>query len=236
MIETGSDMAEFCVFDVAALPEDIDQSKGAERRKRLDELEHDGRLCRVRTGADGSYLLHVFIEQELPKRIAERCGEPHTTATIRTQRGEMQVRGTEDVGTFVANPERFGFKLGLGTYQMRIWEVSWEESVIAEAQKERVVSAMGSHAWKKRSRRGPWHAAIVIALLLSGFFCLGATLLGSGRAHFGWSGLAALWIGWIAAIQIIPRLLSRSDDQGAAVIEREVEMEFPRFIIQFRRD
>jgi hypothetical protein len=235
VIETGSDMAEFCLFDVAALPEDLDPNKGAERRKRLDALEHDGWLCRVRTGADGSYLLHVFVEQDLPKRISERCGEPHTTAMICTKRGEMQVRGTEDVGTTVANPERFGFKLGVGTYRVRIWEVSWPESMIAAAQKDRVVTAMGQQAWERRSRRNPWSASIIVVLMLGGMFCLIASAMKAGRAYFGWSGLAALWVAWLVAIQIIPRLLNRADDERAALLEMETQKDFPDFVIQFRQ-
>jgi len=228
-------MAEFCLFDIAALPEGFSQSHGAERRKRLDALERDGWLCRVRTGADGSYLLHVFVEQELPRRISERCGEPHTTATIRTKRGEMQVRGTEDVGTTAANPERFGFKLGLGSHQVNTWAVNWPESIVAEAQKERVVSAMGQQAWERRSRRNPWPASIVVVLMLGGMFCLIASAMKAGRAYFGWSGLAALWVAWIAAIQIIPRLLNRADDERAALIELEAQKDFPDFVIQLRQ-
>jgi|LakMenE01Jun11ns_1017448.scaffolds.fasta_scaffold9700048_2 hypothetical protein len=235
VIETGSDMAEFCLFDVAALPEDLDPSKGAEHCKRLDALEHDGWLCRVRTGADGSYLLHVFVEQELPKQISERCGKPHTTATICTKRGEMQVRGTEDVGTSLANPERFGFKLGLGKHQVRIWEVRWQESIIAEAQKDRVATAMGQQAWERRSKRNPWSASIVVVLMLGGMLCLIASAMKTGRAYFGWSGLAALWVAWLAGIQIIPRLLNRADDERAALLEVETQKDFPDFVIQIRQ-
>lgn len=232
VIETGSDMAEFCFFDVSSLSDDFDEHTANERRKLLDALEKEGRVCRIRTGADGKYLLHVYVQQELPSRLLERCRKPRVTTLITTKSGEIRVAGTEEVeslGSLIACPR---FALAPGTHQATVWKVTWPESVISRAMKERLVAAMGHHAWEQRSKRSPWFAVV---LLLGGMFCLIATAVKAGRAYFGWSGLAVLWVAWLVAIQIIPRLLNRPDDERAALLEMETQKDFPDFVIQFHQ-
>ena len=145
----------------------------------------------------------------------------------------MMAVATEDIANIEPDDPRFSFALAPGAHQVTIWKTNWPEATVAAAQKARVIGELGLPAWEKRNRRGLCQVAVVIALILGGFFCLGSTLLSAARASFGWKGLLVLWASWIAAIQIVPRLMLRTCDSRAVVLEVETAKEFPDFVIWF---
>jgi hypothetical protein len=239
VIETGSDIATLCVYDPAALAGDFDAQLEANPVNAIQKAERERQLHAISTGADGNFILHFFVGEDPPARVMKACQEPAKVQELITPRGEIRATGGENI---TRNPpdagdgsERESFRTEPGHYALKAWRAVWAEAELAEAAREREIAVIGPEAYSRRAKRGPWSALVVILLLLGGAFCIFATIASMSRGLFRWQTVVGLWVAWLALIQIVPRLLMRSDDQRATLASLNVQREFPDFVIHLTR-
>lgn len=87
----GTDVAEMALFALDSLPKN--QCPDAEQ---LDELERQGQLVRMPTGADGGYLLHAYVDEPVPPDLLQFCSmEDKLTSVFRPVSGNVAFGGLE---------------------------------------------------------------------------------------------------------------------------------------------
>jgi drug/metabolite transporter superfamily protein YnfA len=232
VIEAGSDMASLCLFDPAALTPDFQQRPAREQRKLVDTLVGTEAALRILTGGDGSFHVHVYLDEAPPEHPGELIGnKPMVTSS-----GCFCLTGEEDIRP--GDAESFGqsaLRLPPGKYSVKSWRIPQAEGAEEAAFEKRVIAEVGPEAWARSTRRSRYGVFMVIALILCGVFCGLATLSRTGRNYFGWPGLVGLWLGWLALIQIVPRLMLSTQDEKIARIMLEARKDFPAYIIYLTR-
>jgi hypothetical protein len=87
----GTDIAEMALFDVDALPQ-----KQPRNQSFIAPLVEQERLVRFPTGADGGYLLGLFINEPIPADIKRYCDlDDPLTGYFRTTGGRIAFGGSE---------------------------------------------------------------------------------------------------------------------------------------------
>lgn len=90
-LPAGTDVAEMALFDVDAipckLPCDVED---------FSLLVSQGRLIRFPTGADGGYLLHLFVDEPIPEYTKRYCrADEKLTGEFCTSEGRIAFGGLE---------------------------------------------------------------------------------------------------------------------------------------------
>ena len=89
----GTDVAAVALFASSALP-----SKRELNEKVLATLERDESMVRFSTGADGAYLLHLYVDQEIPPQISRYCVQDDLKrGRIQVSTGAIAFGGVESV-------------------------------------------------------------------------------------------------------------------------------------------
>lgn len=89
-LPAGTDVAEMAFFDADALP----QSRAGEST--VAALAASNRLIRFPTGADGGYLLHVYVDEPIPVDLQRFCqAEDCLSGVFYTSRGSVAFGGVE---------------------------------------------------------------------------------------------------------------------------------------------
>src|SRR5947209_7596025 len=71
----GTDVAEVALFSTDSLPGKRDLNGEV-----LADLERSKGMVRFPTGSDGAYLLHLYVNQEVPSSILAHCLQDDTKA------------------------------------------------------------------------------------------------------------------------------------------------------------
>jgi|GEM_PF-2118100 len=243
VIEAATDVATVCCFDPIGLPIDFEQNARTDPRGCLQTLAQEGRLWYQNTGADGSYLFHIYIDENVPSEILERCSDPKTISRFLVPSGQLVACGAEYIS---GSPQRSSDPRGgpkkysgeeetctipPGEYTFRAWRAEWPEEVFAN----RMVAALGEEDFNRRQRVGLFQGLVVCGLLLSGVVAVFATLSKTARGALGLTGLLVMWGGIILLLQIIPRLLGRMKSPGSRELEKQIEREMPNVVVQLER-
>lgn len=228
VLEAGTDIATLCFFDPAALPADFARLKSKARVQAIDGLERQGRVFRLRTGADGSSTVHVHVDEPAPavKGKVLATGRAHTSS------GCFRLTGEEDIGNGASNR----IDTPASDYQFTAWMRSSQDIERDLADQDRVLMAYLDPAERASYQQGNrWGLILLAVIFLAGTFCLGASLLKSGRAFFGWQGLLTLWGGWLVLFLVVPRLLDNPRANAIARRRLEAVRETAQIVIQLTR-
>lgn len=96
-VSAGTDVAQLCFFDPKALPENFDAEMRTPFRtgKLLEECNRNGRLFLINTGADGSYLLHAYVDEPVPDYLQPHLHDPITLPGFPVVSGTVCFSGAE---------------------------------------------------------------------------------------------------------------------------------------------
>lgn len=101
VLSGGTDIAEVGLFSIDALP-----IKRGVTSEVLKKLERNNQLIRMPTGADGGYLLHVYVDARIPTDVMRFCSQDDKlTGVFQTDTGKVGFGGLESAfGGFQNNP------------------------------------------------------------------------------------------------------------------------------------
>ena len=99
ILEIGTDGAAICAYDPAELPEDFDLKDLGERADTIHVLAENSRIWYDETGGDGSFVVHVYINETplLEPDVEERVIEQSDFMRFPCPSGTFVVCGAEYV-------------------------------------------------------------------------------------------------------------------------------------------
>lgn len=130
-LPAGTDVAEMALFDVDSLP----------RRHEPDgssvlALTTSNQLVRFPTGADGGYLLHLFVDEPIPADIQRFClVEDKLSGAFSTSRGNIAFGGLESThANFKPNQNiRTDGSISPGDYSYTAFHTEFPDELIEQA-------------------------------------------------------------------------------------------------------
>jgi hypothetical protein len=130
----GTDVAEVAIFSLDALPQRLD-------RDTVARLERERSLIRFNTGADGGYLLHAYVDEQIPDDLLKYCDiADRKIATLIVSGGHVGFGGSESTyAEFSPNVAiRTDARIPPGTYEVTAYHTSYPDDEIDRAVRERI--------------------------------------------------------------------------------------------------
>lgn len=237
IIETGTDVASVCFFDPAALPPTFGDATREDLMTGNRSLVEEGRVWCQDTGADGGYLFHFYVEEQVPEHIQRHASDPQRLKSFRVPSGTIWACGTEyaalDPGK--AGLDKFQhmgqkFVLPSGTYTMTVWRTEWSDAEREAAMRKRC----SKQALRWEARLGPATGILfmltALATIAAGIQTLPLFWRGGWKPEVSWVwvGLLSAWV-LFACLAVVLTRMERSPAR------REAEREFPSVVVQMQR-
>lgn len=211
-LPAGTDVAEMALFDVEALPD----AKRLDNEV-LDALAAQQRLVRFPTGADGAYLLHLFVDEPAPESLRRYyVSEDSVAGELTLASGRIAFGGAESAFRgFKPNRHiRSDASIAPGSYDYAAWHTDFPDDVVDQA---------------NRVERTPAERRMGSALRWLAPSALGLCFLLAVFGHFVAAGLV------LAAAWLLFRAIRRSSTCVAVQARREAaQLEFPSIVIELR--
>ena len=135
ILEGGTDVAEMALFCVDDVPQSLsDDESVAEMQKRKT-------LIRFPTGADGGYLLHLYVSEEIQDETLRYCvEEDNLTGEFTATSGNVGFGGLESAySTFEPNKNiREDGKIERGSYTYSAFHTEFPDELIEDAVQKKV--------------------------------------------------------------------------------------------------
>jgi hypothetical protein len=144
VVAAGSDGASLLLFDPHTLPDQFDATKrDGDPTEILNDLHEQGRLFWINTGGDGGFLLHAFIDEEIPQDIQPYLRDPETSDHFSVQSGQVFFMGAEYA--FRNDPSAFqrypgmgsSFAVNNGTYRITLYRTEYPDGIHEERFRQR---------------------------------------------------------------------------------------------------
>lgn len=211
-LPAGTDVAETALFDVDAIPQVLSR-----HLRELDQISSNAQLVRFPTGADGGYLLHLFVDEAMPEHTKRYCSaEDGLTGDFYTSAGRIAFGGLESAyGSFKPNANiRSDGVISPGRYTYTAYRTEFPDDVFAQAMK------FEQSAREKWAGRLPMLATL--ALVPAVFFL-------TVSKHLALAVTAAA--GGILAVKALKRLPAYQD---FAARREQAQLAFPSIVIELR--
>lgn len=210
-LPAGTDIAEMALFDVDALP----QSRADEST--VAALATSNRLIRFPTGADGGYLLHLYVDESIPADLRRFClTEDSLSGAFCTSRGSVAFGGLESTYTnFKPNRHiRSDGAIDPGEYRYNAFHTDFPDELVEKAMR---VERTSSELWLSRA------PLVLLLLTIAAAFTLAVS------QRFVLTGLILL-VGYFGrkALRRIPAYQALEARRDAA------QMEFPSIVVEMR--
>ena len=213
----STDEAEVALFSRDELPADASPAG-------LDRMAEDGSALRLPAGADGGYLLHLYVDEEPPPEIAAWLdADDSLEYEFATDTGAIAFGGVESAhdGFRADESIRTDAEIPAGRYKAVAFHTSYPDERIEEA----LVLKLGESGANKVHR--PARVLVAAALLF-------VTLVIMGFADSAWYFAAAAAVA--AAAAIWTRTMTDTAEFRRLKAEKDaIEREFPSIVITLER-
>lgn len=221
ILEGGTDVAEMVLFSVDELP-----SGGADNDT-LSNLVSNEQAIRMPTGANGAYLLHLYVDDEVPNPVIQYCVlDDALESKIRVKSGQIAFGGAESTfAEFEPNPNiRADSGLAQGVYDAIGYRTDFPDELVAGAV-ENVIGRDGMRAVNFPGKIILGTVVLTILLLIIGFSANPIARGGAVAVVIG----GVLWFKFYTGSDKFKRLNAQ---------KLEVEYEYPSIVVQLskRRD
>jgi hypothetical protein len=138
----GTDVAEMALFSVDALSADRYPDPAT-----LAAMEAQHVVMRFPTGADGGYLLHIYLDEAIPEEVMKYCASHDAVCgRLKIERGRLGFGGVESLcGSFSLNPSiRTDAQVPPGDYDVTGYHAEYPDELIEAAVKAKI----GQKAWR----------------------------------------------------------------------------------------
>jgi hypothetical protein len=161
-LPAGTDVAEMALFDVDAIPRSLPRDESA-----FGQLASQERLIRFPTGADGGYLLHLFVNEQIPVDIERYClKDDRLAGGFYTSEGRIAFGGIESAyAEFKPNPNiRSDGSIEPGRYAYTAYRTEFPDELVMQAVR---VERTSGERWIGRAPLLAALAFIAIAFVLA---------------------------------------------------------------------
>ena len=217
-MEGGTDVAEMVLFSVDDCPPD------AADNETLAALETNARAIRLPTGADGGYLLHLYVNESAPESLKQHCVvDDSKKCGFQTATGRIAFGGAES--TFQQFKPKANIRsdgtIEPGVYNAVAYRTEYPDELIEDA----VRAKIGLAGARAVEFPGSIILVTVVATIgaLLAEFVIGVTAIGLA---------AAALVGGVVWF----RSYTRSDKFKSFVAEkREVEYGYPSVLVEMTK-
>ena len=216
LLAGGTDVAEVVLFSVDDLP-----SGGADDET-LSNLVGKKQAIRMPTGGDGGYLLHLYVDNEIPEVLKQHCAaDDALKSEFLARSGQIAFGGAESTfADFEPNPNiRSDTSIPPGMYDAVVCHTEFPDDLVEDAV-EKVIGPAGKRAEGFSTNIIIGTVGLAIAsLVLGGFVARSLAFGGAAAAVIG----GILWY----------KSYTGSDEYKRIGEQRlEAENEFPSIVIQ----
>jgi len=211
-LPAGTDVAEMALFDVDAVP----KSRLPDRAT-IDALIAQERLISFPTGADGGYLLDLYINEAVPDHIRQHCeADDQLTGHFATSNGRIAFGGAESAFMdYRPNANiRSDASVDPGRYAYTAYRTEFPEALVHDATR---VERNRQEWW---ARRMPMFAVLLAIVLTTALLAL---------RHPAWAALAVLLcvaaFRWFRSRPMYWDVVARQD---------QAQLAFPSIVIEMR--
>jgi hypothetical protein len=128
-LEGGTDVAEMVIFCADSVPADpVDD-------RILEELENNNSIVRISTGADGGYLLHLYLDEKIDDEVFKYCiKDDALKANLNVVNGNLAFGGAESATSkFEPNINiRSDAKIEKGEYSTLVYHTDYPDELIED--------------------------------------------------------------------------------------------------------
>jgi hypothetical protein len=173
------------LFRRSSPADDFDKRAKTEAFEVMAALVKEGRVWWQETGADGAYLFHFYVDQEVPERIRRHSHDPKEVRRFLVPSGRIWACGAEyaarnpeaghedtpsgGLGKF---PHMGGrFELPAGEYALTTWRTDWPDEALEQERKR-----LGQTPGKSHDRLGVISGILFVATLFGTLFIAFKTL------------------------------------------------------------
>lgn len=211
-LPAGTDVAEVAFFDIDALLRS--RSPNGEG---LDVLVSRKRLIRLPTGGDGSYLLHLYVDESPPQQVMRYCLiEAKLAGQFTATRGRIAFGGIES--TFQDfKPNRFirsDAVIPAGSYAFTAYQTDIPDEVVTQAGQ---IASTPKERWLDRAPLMITLATLGLAFAFAVFKSLRAVGVVLLVGYFTFKGIKRL-----------------PGQGGLMALREEAQLDFPSFVIEMR--
>lgn len=229
VVGTGTDVGCVGLGDSALLAP-MRERKGHDIEKVRDDAVASGALWLSETGADGGYLVHLYVDEEPPADVARYLEGPIVIERLCVPSGKLIVAGEECLSGALSlekHPHMGSVvQVAPGEYQMTAFRGDAPEEVI-EAQFETRTTAEERKAWSIGNRLTAMCVLGTLAALFLGYFVY-------VRTASIWTSLIPV-IGAVAPWAYRTRYCASERYRRAERIYRSIEQEFPSIAVVLRK-
>lgn len=212
VMEGGTDVAEMALFSLDVLPED------AAGEDDLERMQREGHAVRFPTGADGGYLLHIYLDEPIPDALEQYCEKDDVlTGKLHAGSGKVGFGGVESAyRKFKPNDYiRADAVLPGGTYDLVAYHTDYPEELIE--------GAIDAHLDAAERRLLNLPGRLTLLFLLAAFIAFVVAVARKAPV-----GVIALMIATLMLMSRSKRYKAVSEKSKAA------QMDFPSIVVEMR--
>ncbi len=217
VLEGGSQLSELALFSCDQLP--------AKAGRSIDAMAASGQAMRIATDSDARQRLHLFVDEEIPDRLAAWLDADDTLEyRFVTETGRVAFGGVESItASFTANDElRNDVDIPPGAYQATAFHTDYPAERLEEAMQYRI----GSRGVRLVNRP----ANIFTGSLL---LFISMVILGVAGSNWYFAAAAAVALGAWGWTRLVIKSKKYRDYM---TVRRDVERSFPSIVISLERD
>lgn len=228
-VETATDVAAVAVGDPTLLT-GLRGCKGRGFERQRDEALSSGAMWRAATGADGAYLIHVYVDEEPASAIRPHLHDAVIVARLRIPTGRLLVAGEEIfVGALSMNEyPHMGqeVRVPAGDYQMTALRSEAADHLL-HSRFEEQATAEQRRAWALGNRLAAVCVVSTLAALVAGYVVY-------LRTASSWTALSPL-LGAVGLWFWRGRHRASATYEAAERLYRAVERELPSIVVILKR-
>ena len=127
VLSGGTDVAEMAIFNIDGLKDSCPNTSD------IEAMEKRGQLMLYDTGADGAYLLNIYLDEEIPIEVFKYCKqEDKKIGILHLPNGRLGYGGSESMhNAFKPNSNiREDIDVPPGRYQVSAYRTEFPEELI----------------------------------------------------------------------------------------------------------
>jgi hypothetical protein len=224
-----------CFFDPAALPSDFETRMQKDAFETMEKMASQGRVGWVKTGADGGYLFHFYINSQIPADLQKHCQDQQTSDLFYIPSGVVWACGTEfaalnptegnamtpkgGLGKYTHMGARF--EIAPGEYTLSVWRTDWPEDAIDQA----LEKVFGKDRVQRERRLARYSVAFLFCTVIATFAVV-ILSLNHRSPWLAWAWLAVV-LAWVVSVKSLKMAAGTETPE-----RRAVELEFPSIVVQ----
>jgi len=229
-LEAGTDAGAFLLYDPTSLDAPAESASFTARMEQLHAAVSSGHALSYSYAADGSSLLHLYLDQRVPQMVLRRIERTHR-GLLRIPSGQVRYAGIEYLGRPATGTMATEATVPPGDYEVTAYELEWGEAASNAADRAAEKADGRGATW---SSLGGFGCAFSVLLALCGGSAIWALRQSEPAPDF-WRWVQRIVIGWAVWVTASVILLRLPSSKRAEAARRQTRHDFPEVVVELTR-